>query len=45
MTTSTPPVSLVRANERTSDDRAATPGMHRQLAYDRDGALGRRGAY
>ena len=32
------PVSLVRANERTSDDRAATPGMHRQLAYDRDGA-------
>ncbi len=34
----TPPVSLVRSHERTSDDRAATPGMHRQLAYDRDGA-------
>ena len=38
MTTPNPPVSLVRSHERTSDDRAATPGMHRQLAYDRDGA-------
>ena len=38
MTTPNQLVSLVRANERTSDDRAATPGMHRQLAYDRGGA-------
>ena len=38
MTTNNQPVSLVRANERTSDDRAATPGMHRELAYDCDGA-------
>ncbi len=38
MTTPTQPVSLVRSYERTSDDRSATPGMHRELAYDRDGA-------
>ena len=38
MTTNNKPVSLVRAGERTSDDRAATPGMDRQIAYDREGA-------
>ena len=38
MTANNQPVSLVRASERISDDRAATLGMDRQVAYDREGA-------
>lgn len=37
MATNHKPVSLVRAGERISDDRAATPVMDRQVAYDREG--------
>ncbi len=32
------PVSLVPADARTSDTTDQTPGMHREMAYDRDGA-------